>query len=154
MCSSDLATRAYGRGNRHRHRRLPSPIPTRLRPEVMPQLAVNDPARPSPDAAAMLEDAQKPSPFQGRGGSSAAAEGEGDFGLHIFAPTDMAIHCATHLIADGDLSGGLRNLWDMHCLLTEFGGDAYWPALKSRAEHHQLWPAVHRAARQIGRAHV
>ena len=104
-------------------------------------------ARPMPDAAAMLADAQKPSPLQGRGGSSAAAEGEGDFGLHIFAPTDMAIHCATHLIADGDLSGGLRNLWDMHCLLTEFGGDAYWPALKSRAEHHQLWPAVHRAAR-------
>ncbi len=70
-------------------------------------------------------------------------------GLSIFSPTDMAIHCAAHLIADGDLAGGLRNLWDMHCLLTEFSAadPGYFDQLKSRAQHHQLWPAVHRAAR-------
>jgi Uncharacterised nucleotidyltransferase len=109
-------------------------------------------ARPRPDAAAMLGDAIKPSPLQGRGGSSSAAEGEGESGLYVFTPTDMVIHCATHLIADGDLSGGLRNIWDMHCLLSEFAnskqsGEAFWPALQSRAQHHQLWPAVQRAAR-------
>jgi hypothetical protein len=38
-------------------------------------------------------------------------------------------------------------LWDIHCLLTEFDDEEFWPALKSRAGHHQLWPAVHRAAR-------
>jgi hypothetical protein len=51
------------------------------------------------------------------------------------------------LIADGDLSGGLRNLWDIHCLLGEFGSEEFWPSLQSRARHHQLWPAVHSAAR-------
>ena len=68
-------------------------------------------------------------------------------GLYVFAPTDMVIHSAAHLFADGELDGGLRNLWDIHCLLTEYADEVFWPAFKSRAEHHQLWPAVHRAAR-------
>jgi Uncharacterised nucleotidyltransferase len=87
-------------------------------------------ARPRPDAAALLADAE-------------ALEN----GLGVFSPTDMVIHSAAHLFADGELDGGLRNLWDIHCLLSEFGDEDYWPALKSRAQHHQLWPAVHRAAR-------
>jgi hypothetical protein len=87
-------------------------------------------ARPRPDAAAMLADA-------------VALEN----GLHIFRPTDLIIHSAAHLFADGELDGGLRNLWDIHCLLTEFADDTFWPALKARARHHQLWPAVHHATR-------
>lgn len=63
----------------------------------------------------------------------------------------MVIHSAAHLFADGELDGGLRNLWDIHCLLTEFADEPFWPALKSRAEHHQLWPATHRAARLANR---
>jgi hypothetical protein len=67
----------------------------------------------------------------------------------VLFPADMAIHCATHLIADGDLAGGLRNLWDMHCLLTEFSqADAnFWADLQTRATHHGLLQAVHTAAR-------
>ena len=87
-------------------------------------------AKPRPDAGAMLADAV-----------------ELEDGLYIFNPIDMTIHSAAHLFADGELDGGLRNLWDIHCLLTELADEAFWPALKSRAQHHQLWPAVHRAAR-------
>ena len=87
-------------------------------------------ARPRPDAVAMLADAE-------------ALEN----GLFVFSSTDMVIHSAAHLFADGELDGGLRNLWDIHCLITEFADEAFWPVLKSRAHHHQLWPAVHRAAR-------
>jgi hypothetical protein len=87
-------------------------------------------ARPKPDAAAMLANA-------------VALEN----GLYVFNPTDMVIHSAAHLFADGELAGGLRNLWDIHCLLTEFADEAFWSALRSRAKHHQLWPAVYRAAR-------
>jgi hypothetical protein len=70
-------------------------------------------------------------------------------GLFIFAPADMAIHCAAHLFADGDMSGGLRNLWDYHCLLTEFAAadPEYYSALQARAQLLQLWGAVHLAAR-------
>jgi hypothetical protein len=91
-------------------------------------------ARPRPDAAAMLGDAV------------AIRSGRTDE-LFVFTPTDMVIHCAAHLLADGDMSGGLRNLWDMHCLLEQFASAEFWPALQSRAQHHQLWPAVHRAVR-------
>jgi hypothetical protein len=112
-------------------------------------------ARPKPDAAAMLTDALNISvraepveaqQAQHKRTSTSLARTDA---LWIFAPTDMAIHCAAHLIADGDLAGGLRNLWDMHCLLTEFSGAdaAYFDQLKSRADMHKLWPAVHRAAR-------
>lgn len=86
-------------------------------------------ARPRPDAAAMLADAV-----------------ELENGLYVLAPEDRVIHSAAHLFADGELDGGLRNLWDIHCLLTEFADDAFWSALESRALHHQLWPAVRRAA--------
>jgi hypothetical protein len=87
-------------------------------------------ARPRPNAAEMLADA-------------VALEN----GLYVFSPTDMVIHSAAHLFADGELDGGLRNLWDIHCLFTEFADGSFWLALKSRSQHHQLWPAVHRAAR-------
>jgi hypothetical protein len=89
-------------------------------------------SRPKPDAAVMLGDARRL-----------------DSGLYIFAPIDMACHCAAHLIADGDLAGGMRNLWDFHCLLDEFVSQDpdYFTKLRACAEHHKLWPAVHRAAR-------
>lgn len=87
-------------------------------------------AGPRPDAEAML--------------AEAAAL---DNGLHVFSPADMVCHCAAHLIADGDLAGGLRNLWDMHCLITETSGanENFWPTLHNRAQQHQLYPAVYRA---------
>ncbi len=89
-------------------------------------------ARPKPEATAMLADAQLL-----------------DSGLYVFSPPDMAIHCAAHLLADGDMSGGMRNLWDFHCLLDEFSekDSGFWGTLQSRARHHQLWGAVHLAAR-------
>ena len=89
-------------------------------------------ARPNPDAKAMLADAIQL-----------------EEGHYVFMPEDMICHSAAHMMADGDLDGGLRNLWDMHCLLTEFATAAgdFWSRLKERAEHHQLWDAVHLSAR-------
>ncbi len=94
-------------------------------------------AGPRPDAGAML------------GAAIALLSTPKGVGLHILSPTDMVIHCATHLIADGDLAGGLRNLWDLHCLTTEFSesDDQFWSSLQTRATHHGLWQAVHTAAR-------
>src|SRR3546814_3541993 len=87
---------------------------------------------------------------------------------------DMVLHCVAHLVADGDLAGGLRNLWDFHCLLEDFGSDAlFLSKLEQRAVHHQLASHLQRAIRlsdhlygmgatltlgdrlyEIGRAHV
>jgi hypothetical protein len=83
-------------------------------------------ARPRPDVDALIAD-------------SVQLEN----GLRVLAPQDMICHAAAHLFADGDLSGGLRNLWDIRCLVEEFGTDG----LGARARHHGLSSAVDRALR-------
>ncbi|HET8612011.1 MAG TPA: nucleotidyltransferase family protein [Sphingomonas sp.] len=89
-------------------------------------------ARPTPDAAVLIADA---APL-GRG-------------LSILSPADMLVHAAAHLFADGDLAGGLRNLWDIDRLLREFtSADPYfWQELRERARRHELLPAAARAVR-------
>lgn len=83
-------------------------------------------ARPTPDAAAMI----------------AAAVPLGN-GLFILSVEDRVIHAVAHMLADGDLQGGLRNLWDIHCLLADVE-----PALLAmRAAHHGLSRHVAQAGR-------
>ncbi len=88
-------------------------------------------ARPKPDAAALLADSvMLPN------------------GLRMLSPEDVIVHAAAHLIADGDMAGGLRNLWDIDRLLREFEREeGFWERLAARARHHDLDKAVRRAAR-------
>lgn len=87
-------------------------------------------ARPTPDAEALVRDATRL-----------------ESGLSIFSPPDLVLHSAAHLFADGDLAGGLRNLWDIDRLLREFDCPAFREALIERAALHQLASAVRRALR-------
>jgi hypothetical protein len=88
-------------------------------------------ARRTPDAAALIE-ARRPL----------------DNGLSILSPPDMIVHAAAHLFADGDLAGGLRNLWDIDRLLREFAAaDGFWQELHERASRHQMLSPVLRAGR-------
>lgn len=94
-------------------------------------------ARPKPDAAALIAD-------------SLALDG----GLRILSPADMIVHAAAHLFADGDLAGGLRNLWDIDRLLRQFAHDRdFWPGLAERARLHQLSGAVALALRLARRVY-
>jgi Uncharacterised nucleotidyltransferase len=53
---------------------------------------------------------------------------------HVLAPADMVLHSAAHLFADGDLHRSLRDLVDIHDLLTLFGtGVGFWDMLVARA---------------------
>ena len=91
-----------------------------------------------PDAAALIA------------GSVGLADGPAG-GLRVLAPADMIVHASAHLFADGDLAGGLRNLWDIRCLLEEFGGPtSFGDALSAAAERHGLGSAVARARRLAG----
>ncbi|HLL30572.1 MAG TPA: nucleotidyltransferase family protein [Allosphingosinicella sp.] len=89
-------------------------------------------ARPRPDMEAMIADRVP------------LADG-----LFILSPPDMIVHAAAHLFADGDMAGGLRNLWDIDRLLREFAErhPDFWPALRERARRHRLLSAVERAVR-------
>lgn len=64
-------------------------------------------------------------------------------GLRVLSPEGMIVHAAAHLFADGDLAGGLRNLWDMRCLIAEFGEGT----LAVYADRHGLGAEVARALR-------
>ncbi|AIT06977.1 hypothetical protein MC45_11970 [Sphingomonas taxi] len=83
-------------------------------------------ARITPDAAALLAQAQ---PL--------------GTGLAVLSPDDMLVHAAAHLFADGDLAGGLRNLWDIHCLIDDHGSEG----ARVRAAEHGLSREVARALR-------
>ena len=88
--------------------------------------------RITPDALALVSD---------------AVTGAGGFA--VLNSVDMACHCAAHMLADGDLQGGLRNLWDFHLMTRDFAATdpAFWEQLKRRARLHGLQGAVQRAAR-------
>jgi Uncharacterised nucleotidyltransferase len=83
-------------------------------------------ARIMPDAASLLADSIEIAP-----------------GVRVLSPNDMLVHAAAHLFADGDLAGGMRNLWDVHCLAGQFGTTG----LSQRAAHHGLTKEVARALR-------
>lgn len=89
-------------------------------------------AKPKPDATAILD--------------SAICL---DNGLYIMAPVDMVLHSIAHLFADGDLAGGLRNLWDINLLLRNFSktDEKFWSELDIRAETHGLGNELARAVR-------
>jgi hypothetical protein len=88
-------------------------------------------ARRRPDAGALIADS--------------VAVGEG---LRMLSQPDMVIHAAAHLFADGDLAGGLRNLWDIDRMLREFSvRPGFWRDLERRSRLHQLSSAVARSLR-------
>ncbi len=88
-------------------------------------------ARPRPDAAALIADSV-----------------ELRDGLRTLCPEDMIIHAVAHLFADGDMAGGLRNLWDIDRLIREFAVHVgFWDRLTQRARLHQLPKSVSRALR-------
>lgn len=83
-------------------------------------------ARQTPDAVAMIADAVPV-----------------DDGLFVLSPEDRVVHAVAHMLADGDLQGGLRNLWDIHHLLADTDPDI----LATRAVRHGLAPHVRQAQR-------
>jgi hypothetical protein len=87
----------------------------------------------------------------------AAVPVPGDPDLKILAPTDMVLHSATHLLNEGDFDRGLRDLDDLHLLLSHFAIDpAFWPALLQRAAElglqRPLYYALRYAAQFLGTA--
>lgn len=92
-------------------------------------------ARRTPDAAALIEASVEIAP-----------------GIRILSQPDMIVHAATHLFADGDLAGGLRNLWDIDRLLRLFAASPdFWRRLEERAIRHQMLEPVALALRLADR---
>jgi hypothetical protein len=63
----------------------------------------------------------------------------GSEGLWMLAPHDLVLHSAVHLFSEGEMDHGLRDLLDLHRLLTHFGAmPGFWEGLPSRAIQLQL----------------
>jgi hypothetical protein len=73
-------------------------------------------------------------------------------GFAILSPCDLVLHSAAHLLLDGELPHGLRDLLDMDDLLRHFGRDAgFWPRLVTRAHELGLAPLIALALQQVQR---
>ena len=59
--------------------------------------------------------------------------------LRVPCPEDLVIHSITHLVHEGELHNGLRDLWDIHCMLLGFGEDPeFWTRLIGYAVGNDL----------------
>lgn len=95
-------------------------------------------ARVRPDAEALVR----------RAVPLADGSSHGDSQLFVLSPEDMLIHAVAHLFADGDLSGGLRNLWDIDRLVREFAHlPDWWERVHRASSGHSLTPSLGRALR-------
>lgn len=62
--------------------------------------------------------------------------------LRVPCPEDLAIHSIVHLVHEGDLHNGLRDLRDIDCMLRSFeGAPGFWSRLVEGASGNDLaWP--------------
>jgi Uncharacterised nucleotidyltransferase len=78
-------------------------------------------------------------------------------GLAVLDPLDQVLHSATHLLTDGEMVQGLRDLVDLHELLAHYGGvygSEFWLNLGPRARRlgldRPLAHALHCLHRLLG----
>ena len=72
--------------------------------------------------------------------------------VRVLAPADMVIHSATHLFWDGEFGKGLRDLFDLHRLLVDFGArQGFWEQLPARAVQLELARPLFYALRYAAR---
>jgi len=78
---------------------------------------------------------------------------EGHPGLWTLQPTDMVLHSAVHLFAEGEFHHGLRDLLDMDDLLKHFAVHEpdFWPELIARANELGLKVPLHHALFHVER---
>ena len=75
--------------------------------------------------------------------------------LYMLSPHDMVLHSAVHLFSDGEFNHGLRDLFDIHRLLIQFGDlPAFWAGFTARARElhleRPLFYALRYATRLLG----
>lgn len=69
-------------------------------------------------------------------------------GAYVLSPEDMILHSATHLFHDGDLQGGLRDLYDLNILISHFSKETgFMDKLLERAIEMDLLRPLYYALR-------
>ena len=59
--------------------------------------------------------------------------------LRVPAPEDLLVHSITHLVHEGELHNGLRDLHDIHTMLQRFGAEpGFWQRLQASGAGNDL----------------
>lgn len=58
----------------------------------------------------------------------------------VLAPEDMILHASAHLFQDGEIAGGLRDLYDLSAMMQHYNKTepSFWDRLVPRAQEHGL----------------
>lgn len=74
--------------------------------------------------------------------------------LYVPCASDLLLHAAVHACYDGAFAQPLRDLLDLHGLITDLGDEAFWQALPARAVAldlaRPLWYALTLVQRELG----
>jgi hypothetical protein len=98
--------------------------------------------------------AQRPDPEKLRARAVLVSDTDAGAGaeVRVLAPHDMVLHSAVHLFSDGEFDHGLRDLFDIHRLLGQFGAEAgFWDGLVARAHELELTRSLFYALRYATR---
>ncbi|NHZ97186.1 nucleotidyltransferase family protein [Massilia sp. CCM 8734] len=81
----------------------------------------------------------RPDPAKLRAAAVALPAQAGQAPLQVLAPADMVLHSALHLFYDGEFDHGLRDLLDLHRLLSHSSATpGFWDLLAARAAELEL----------------
>lgn len=71
----------------------------------------------------------------------------------VLAPEDMILHASAHLFQDGEIAGGLRDLYDLSAMMQHYNEaePAFWDRLVPRAQEHGLSRPLYYALRYTDR---
>lgn len=73
-------------------------------------------------------------------------------GARVLSPAHMVLHSAAHLFQDGEVAAALRDVADIHDLLTHFGqSSGFWEELAAEADLLTLGRPLYYAARYASR---
>lgn len=73
-------------------------------------------------------------------------------GVRVLCPSHMVLHAAVHLFQDGEVAGGIREIFDLHRMLEHFGRDAaFWTDFENEARALGLTRPAYYAVRYASR---
>lgn len=65
-----------------------------------------------------------------------------DSGCRVFSPAASFLHSVIHLFTNEDSSSGMRDLWDLYLLLSEYADDTFWSDLLFLAKESEFIPEL------------
>ena len=70
-----------------------------------------------------------------------------DNGFYVLSPQAMTLHSAIHLFFNEEFNNGFRDIFDLHCLFTEYNSEKFWQNIISLAKKTEFTRELYLASR-------